>query len=445
MHTNRFDIMKFLRYLLLLLTGLFPSPPFAQTEVLQIFEDNEYSPVKWGFIEDIHFDSEQSLIIIDSYDGTSRTLKIDSLLAVPSGKTVPLLVINTDEDLIEIPNKTDYKTATIRLEGFGNYDDVETNVNIRGRGNTSWGYDKKPYRLKFDNKISLCGLPKAKSYVLLANWTDRSLMQFAIATKIGQMLELPYTNSVVPVDIILNGLYKGSYMLTNKPGINAGSVNIDEKNSIMWELDAYYDEEFKFRSPIYDLPVMAVDPDLDIYSFEEWKEDFIDMEIAVLSMQAGEVIDVDSYARYILVNEILKNNEIKHPKSLKLYKTKGGKYQFGPIWDFDWCMGYIGSNDTSYNLGYVSGRVDIHPFLKAIEQNPDVKKFLNRYWAQLRTELPEILSYIDDYASKIRTSAYRNQCLWPRYIDFDDYVEKLKAWLTARFQAIDRIDIYSQQ
>ena len=99
---------------------------------------------------------------------------------------------------------------------------------------------------------------KAKNYVLLANHIDPTLMLNSVAFKVGQLLNIPFTNHAIPVDVVLNGKYKG----------------LDENNSVMWELDSYFDEDPKFKSEAFNLPVMVKDPDLTTEQFEYWKKDF---------------------------------------------------------------------------------------------------------------------------------------------------------------------------
>ena len=62
-------------------------------------------------------------------------------------------------------------------------------------------------------------------------------------------------------------------MLTEAIGIRSNSVDIDEDNSILFEIDKNYDEEWKFMSPLYNLPVMVKDPDMT-FSFEMNSADF---------------------------------------------------------------------------------------------------------------------------------------------------------------------------
>lgn len=408
--------------------------------VLQVSKGGDYTPVPWDEIFRINFSTADSSMIISGYDGTETVVPFNNSIHIPSGTTIPLLKITTEESLEEIPDKENYKAASLTLRSFDHSDDIVADVSIRGRGNSSWLFEKKPYRLKFNKKISLGGLPKAKSYVLLANYTDTSLLQFAVATKIGQMLELPYTNHVVPVDVVFNGIYKGSYILTNKPGINSGSVDIDEESSVMWELDVNYDEDMKFTSPRLNLPVMLADPDMDEETFEKWKADFIEMERAALNMKAADLVDMEVFAKYLLVYEIMGVDEIGYPKSVKLFKIAGAKYIFGPIWDFDVAMGYRWEQGISYSTDRINEPVWRNPLFKFLERDSLAKNFRRQYWNLMKDRLPELLEYIDGYAATIRSSAYRNLGIWPKaYGDFDESVEKMKAWLVLRFSALEEI------
>ena len=409
---------------------------YSQQEVLQIFDGKNYTPVPWSNIKEFGFDEEENVLNIKT-DNIELKIKAEEQTLLPSGISIPHIEINTDEFLEEIPNKNDYKSGDFLLQGFGIYEDIEKRVDIRGRGNTSWGYDKKPYRLKFDKKVSLCGLPSAKSYVLLANYTDCSQLQNALAFKIGQMLDLPFTNKYVPVDVTLNGIYKGTYLLTNKPGINAGSVDIDEDNSIMWELDVNYDEELRFKSPILNLPVMVADPDLNENQFEYWKNDFIELEKEVVNLNASQLVDMDVAARYLLVYEILKNDELGWPKSIKLFKSKGGKYIFGPIWDFDLAMGKVWMGD-SYTTDSIEDKVWKNLLFLYLVVDPSFIESINRAWGEIRQRLPEIMEFIEDYAVLIRNSAKRNQQLWSGLEDFESSIVNLNNWLTLRFEALDK-------
>ena len=147
------------------------------------------------------------------------TVKAEFLLsAIPE-----LTITTTDPSIAEIPSKDYYLEGTLAVNGRGGYEDYTGKNEVKGRGNSTWGYPKKPYRLKLNKKAEICGLGKAKNYVLLANHLDPTLMLNSVAFKIGRLLELPFTNHAIPVDVVLNGIYKGSYLLTEQIEIGRAS------------------------------------------------------------------------------------------------------------------------------------------------------------------------------------------------------------------------------
>lgn len=252
--------------------------------------------------------------------------------------------------LDDVESKVEYLDGTLSIDAAGWSDDFSGDIQIRGRGNSTWNYPKKAYRIKLPEKTKICGYRKSKNYVLLANHIDMSMMRNEVACLATQYAGMPYPTHAMPVDVYFNDNYKGSYMLIEKVGVNNGSVNLskeEEAETCMFELDTNYDEELKAASLYFNLPVMHKDPDApeDPVAakewFYEWMDDFTEMEAAVFHGQnIGDYIDYTTLAKYMLVYNLACNQELNHPKSVYLYKTKGGKYQFGPCWDFDWAYGY---------------------------------------------------------------------------------------------------------
>ena len=66
-------------------------------------------------------------------------------------------------------------------------------LQIRGRGNSTWGMPKKPYRLKLTDKQSLLGMPSSRDWVLLANYSDKTLLRNALALDLGAKLGMAWT------------------------------------------------------------------------------------------------------------------------------------------------------------------------------------------------------------------------------------------------------------
>ena len=103
---------------------------------------------------------------------------------------------------------------------------------IKGRGNSTWKMEKKPYNLKLDKKADLFGMGKSKKWSLIANHSDTSLMRNAIIYSVaGEVLE--YTPKYTPVDLYINNDYMGSYILTTRVEVGDNRVeieNLDDAN-----------------------------------------------------------------------------------------------------------------------------------------------------------------------------------------------------------------------
>ena len=363
---------------------------------------------------------------------------------------VPQFTITTeDPSIIEIPNKENYLTATLSVDGKGVYADYKGITQIRGRGNSTWGYPKKPYRLKLDKKSEICGLGKAKNFVLLANHIDPTLMLNSVAFKIGRLLDLPFTNHAIPVDVVLNGNYKGSYLLTEQVEIKENRVDIDEKNSILWELDSYFDEDWKFKSAAFNLPVMVKDPDMESQTqFDTWKSDFNEFatQFAKEPLEGNsyvDLIDIESVVKYLIVFNMTHNMEINHPKSIFLHKEGKGKYIMGPIWDFDWAYDYEGTGrhfgnykrSLFSNAMSGSGTAFFQRFLK----DSRVKALYKKHWQFFKAnQMEALLYYIDSYSTILKPSVTRNSEQWENTRSFETKVAELKKWLKNRANYIDQ-------
>ena len=351
-------------------------------------------------------------------------------------------------------NKERYLDAKISITGFGMYNDFVDSVQIKGRGNSTWGYAKKPYRLKFASKVKPFGLTKGKSWVLLANAQRGALMANAIAMKVGQLIDVPYTNHIIPVELYINGEYKGSYMFTEHIGLSNNSVDEDEDLGYILELDSYYDEDFKFRSDKYNLPVNIKDPDLFDFNeevreakFTAIQEDFARFEDALYynNGELGKYLDLDVAARFILVNELVLNKELCHPKSTYLWKadlySPESKIMFGPLWDFDWAFGY--ENTGSYfNIDYKLQLLSMggygKDFFQALMNNEEFLAHYYKVWKEFvdAKYIKEVKEYISDYYSFVETSFENNYDLWGDGNEYGSSIKKMQNWMQKRHDHI---------
>lgn len=445
----------------------------AQNELYHVFRsDNDFTTVKESDIKTITHKGDKTngftQLIFNLLDGSNTTIDIsvvDSVQVRATGLPEFHVTLQDYPNWTELQGaKDDVHPATLYMDGNGMYDDLpEQTVEFRGRGNSTWNMKKKPYRFKMTKKAKVCGLPKAKTFALIANYIDCSLMRNAIALWTANYLEMPYSNHCVPVKVYMNGIYKGAYMLTEKIGIGGGSVDIDEYKGMLFELDSNYDEDFKFKYTWGGkvIPVMVKDPDLteivDFLNtttaayFQKWQNDFTAFANAVVSTPTTgslkQYVDIESVVDYFIVNTLAGNHELQHPKSFYIHKDSiDGVYKFGPVWDFDWAFTFDGAEGASATVPLVAQNGDMsgYSFIKALMSNEEIRTLYKEKWdAFVKDGYPKLKAYMEEYANLIEPSAKENGLLWPAdysvswrlsesSFDFRKNFEALKAWIDKR-------------
>lgn len=407
-----------------------------------------------------------------------------------AGSKVPRIDIDIEKGHT-VASRNNYLNADFKVTGYGTYKDFAGTVQIKGRGNNSWNYTKKSYRLKFAEKVKLFGLTKGKSWVLLANPQHGSMMTNAIAMKIGQLAKAPYTNHIIPVELYINGEYQGSYIFTEKVGLSNNSVDVDEELAYMLELDSYYDEVFRFRSAHSDLPVNIKDPDLQEFEtgrvsssllhsflnencknsipaqslpntsattiiisnynarneiFNVIKEQFNRLDSIVCNNgEIEEVLDLDAAARYVLVNDLVFNREILNPKSTFLWKaditSPDSKFILGPLWDFDYAFGYDEKRyftDVTSKTCIVGGVYPGCTFFTALMNNKEFQRHYYKVWCEFVENdcITEVMQYIADYYGFVKESYSNNALLWGDNTDYADLVPQMQLWIKKRHDHI---------
>ena len=209
-------------------------------------------------------------------------------------QTLPMVSISTPNNQ-PITSKEEYISNSLI-----SVSDVDGKYfNIKGRGNSTWNAPKKPYAIKFDKKVSLMSLPEDKSWVMLANYFDASLLRNDLAFYMGQkMSHLDYTPHFYSVELTLNGEYKGIYQLGEKLKISKKRVNVGDDGFLL-EIDAKAgSDEITFSTPFLEQPVSIKDPDVvegdDNYN---WVKNFVtEAEAAlfqiILLMRKRDIISI---------------------------------------------------------------------------------------------------------------------------------------------------------
>ncbi|MDE6157363.1 MAG: CotH kinase family protein [Muribaculaceae bacterium] len=405
----------------------------------------------------VTFDTGCEAIVDDLGNDIMRTGRIDlstprTLTASLHGMTaqytlaacfspLPVMYIDTPEEIESKEIWTD--CSSLQLLHSDGYDAVYDGAKIRGRGNSTWYYPKKPYALKLGKKAEVLGMPGHKRWVLLANWLDRTLMRNDVALRIASRMQaLEWTPRGTFVDVVVNGVFRGNYYLCEQIKADENRVNVGD--GYLVEFDTNFDEVNKFHTAVYNLPVNIKSPDEDdirdgqleyITSYINRIEELLhDGEAA--AEDVFDYLDMDSFIDWWLVHEVTCNGEPQHPKSSYMHKTEDGILKAGPVWDFDYGTFIPGIDKWLDNKSI---------WYSQLFARPEFKARVKERWAQCKPELESMPEYIDKVAAMLRESEAANAELWPittvvngdEKLSFEQAVERLKTCLANRIVWMD--------
>ena len=237
--------------------------------------------------------------------------------------------------------REDYVPGTVTLDG------VAHTTEVRGRGNSSWGWAKKPYKLKLEEDAALVGDVAHDEWVLLANYGDRSGLRTAAAFAIAAQTRLAWTPKFRFVDVVLNGQSQGLYMLTEQVEEGGGRVDLPDDGYLL-EFNKRYlrDGEPGFRTK-RGSAIAFKDPDEvtkkqrrqvrgAVSRFERvlYGPDFADPELGY-----RKYVDVARLIDWYLVEELFANQDSNFQSSVNFSWIPGKRFVFGPVWDFDLSAG----------------------------------------------------------------------------------------------------------
>ena len=255
-----------------------------------------------------------------------------------------------------ITSKTTYKYCRLYYVDESNHVTAYDSVSIRGRGNSTWGLSKKPYKIKFLNKEKFLGTgyAKAKKWTLMANAGDKTLMRNALTSAMGKFTSLKFNPAYKFVDMVLNGSYVGTYQISDQVDVRPHRVNIEEQNwplgeedditgGYLLEVDGFRDGNW-FQTSRFGAPIRIHYPDDD--EIEARQRNYIRDHMATFETALGSAnftdpdegyrayVDSASLIDWYICTEVSAN--IDGFFSTYFYKDRGNpKLFFGPLWDYD--------------------------------------------------------------------------------------------------------------
>lgn len=307
---------------------------------------------------------------------------------------------------------------------------------IRGRGNSTWYSKKRAFRLKFPSKTKLLAkadgtneYANAKSWTLIANAIDKSLIRNSLATEIGKYVGLPYNAAYKFVDLVINGEYWGSYHISDHIQVDPNRVNIDSNEG--WFMEMVYGNAFEeapmihanLSNDISNVSINIKNPEVDndnsedpaITAIADWFNNTLaptmnQYAVDIHSEENGmrTYVDIETLIDYVITSELTGNYDACI--SNYIYKDKtDSKLKFGPIWDNDLSFGNYGETQNKHI--YNTGKADYAPFGMLVQRFFGDAVFLKAYkrkWDKLNAN-NNIVSFINDKVSTISSSI---SCSW---------------------------------
>jgi len=384
---------------------------------------------------------------------------------------LPHVIINTYNNQ-SITSKVDYIYSTMY---YVDENDVVTkydSMQIRGRGNSTWGLSKKPYRIKFHEKEKFLGkgYAKAKSWTLLANATDHSLIRNCITSVMGDFLGLKNSPACRFVDLTLNGTYLGNYQISDQVEVRPHRVAImeqdypltDESNitgGYLLEVDGFKDGNY-FTTSKYSVSITVHYPDEDEISASQnqYIRNYIkEFENALSSSKFTDpetgyrqYVDSMSLANWYIASEVSGN--IDAFWSTYFYKEQDDpKLYFGPLWDYD--IAYANDNrkgDTSGQLMTDVGYGDTQNWINRMWEDPWFGSLINRTYNEAVDAglLEHLHARIDSAVNVINESQQLNFQRWGiskrvlreyiLYSSYDQYITYLKKYLNVHIPYLQK-------
>ena len=338
---------------------------------------------------------------------------------------------------------------------------------IKGRGNYSWNtWDKKPFKIKMTKAASILGMGSGKDYALIANASDATLVRNDIARRLEMAVGIPYATTGRFTDLYINGDYMGNYYLCASIEVGEERINITDIDRLQSEVFSRLNaESFSVYETQtmkgWNLPECAKDVSggylverefVDRYNLEysdfnngfvtsndehfivvapkyctvneiSYLSDFFEKaEEEILGTEPyGQYIDLPSFAKRYLVEELIKNYD-GGVSSAYYFKDKDSidsKLYAGPGWDFDMSLGnylswmeYADEDSTGITELYLSEHNSI--YYKNMLTHDEFNELVHEYYKEsaqgFMKEMTE--SGIKQYRELLEKSAAMDSVRW---------------------------------
>jgi spore coat protein CotH len=368
---------------------------------------------------------------------------------------LPIIYLNTSGNT-PIDSKEDYVDGTVLIKGGRDFANVPLAVmEIRGRGNSTWGiHPKKPFQMKLDDKSTFLDMPSKKKWLFLAEYSDKTMLRNTITFEMGYLSNLDWTPKSAFAEVFINDEYNGTYNITEKVEEGSNRVNLGDEGFLLEidQLERLDADDVYFYTNTFLIGIKEPELEWDSEQFNYIKAHINEFESALFASNFADpingyakFIDVDSFVDWYLINEITKNVDSKDFSSIYFNVIPGEKIKMGPLWDFDLSFGNVDYADSRYFEGFW---VKDHAWFSRLFSDAVFVEKVKTRFAYFKDNQQLILDKIDAYAVKLNLAQQENNAkwqtlgryVWPNPVWFDTYSEEIthmKAWYRQRMTWLD--------
>ena len=356
--------------------------------------------------------------------------------------TLPVVYVNTNGQGIydketQVPMTLYIDSMQTKYHPLGSASSPVSGT-IKGRGNYTWkDFDKKPYKIKFDEKTKVLGMPNNRHWCLMAGADDNlGFLRNPVGYMVSKALALRWTPRMRPVELVLNGQYQGLYFLTEHVRIASHRVKIHEqadgethRDSITggWlvEIDNYPSENNIVLQEGNGQTIMVSlrEPETLSQAQRSYLENQIQAINTALyessSNRLKQLVDIEEAAKYYLVQEIMEDCESYHG-SCFLYKDRDSlgvadKWKFGPVWDFG--NAYHRHQETWIYINPIWPQY----WIGQLAQWPEFQQAVReQWWIYYHTQHDSVTAQINRLAAQIMQAAKNDAAVWRNTQGYQD-------------------------
>ena len=362
----------------------------------------------------------------------TENTELTAIFVLPASE-LPQLTFKM-EGADEVQSKTEYAKVTLSISNADEeYCFTDVSADIRGRGNATWKMAKKSYRLKLGKKMNLLGQGRgeAKDWILLANHCDQTLLRNYLAFYAANQLDgFEYASSGSFVEVVINGDYKGVYLLCEQVEVQENRVNIEvdpEKldTGYLIELDQYADDDegaqegvtyFTAGDQMYTVKSDATSDQMNFI-----KDHISKVDSAIRGGKKAEIetlIDLPSFVDMYLLQEFMLNIDVGWSSFFMYKKPDGGKLYCGPVWDLDLAAGndrrlFAGGHEGIYVAdGAGLGMTQESKWFIALMKQSWFREMVLDRWNETKPIFEGLSSHAEKTANSMKNAIDRNFSRW---------------------------------